>query len=253
MRRLMVVGNWKMHCTITEALQLVMGLNSSYARTAGVAAEVVVCPPFTALTDVSRFLAQTGIKLGAQNFFYEQQGAYTGEVSLVMLSDLNCDYVLVGHSERRLIFKEDNQMVGKKLRAALQNGFKPILCVGETLEQRQGGETESLIKEQLETALQDVPQEAIDNLVIAYEPVWAIGTGQNATPSQANEVCGFIRKQLSVILGKNAGDQISILYGGSVKPDNIEELIAQPELDGVLVGGASLNVQDFISIIKAVK
>lgn len=253
MRRLMAVANWKMHFTVGEALQFVMGLNNSFTRLEKNIAEVVICPPFTALADVGRFLAQTDLKLGAQNVFYAEQGAYTGEISPTMLKDLNCTYVLVGHSERRMILKEDNETIGKKTVSALRNGLKPIVCVGETLEQRQKNQTESIIAAQLQAGLKDIVEDDKNRLTIAYEPVWAIGTGENATPEQANLVCQFIRNKLTELLGNNAGNQISILYGGSVKLDNVKELVRQPEIDGVLVGGASLKIQDFMSIVKAVK
>ncbi|HHV71022.1 MAG TPA: triose-phosphate isomerase [Clostridia bacterium] len=250
----MVVGNWKMHYTVIESLQLVMGLNNNYTRDVnGQTVEIVVCPPFTALADVGRFLTQTEIKLGAQDAFYEPQGAYTGEISVPMLKELNCEYVIVGHSERRHILKEDEELIQKKFAAVLRYGLIPILCVGETLDQRQKGETEKVIKRQLQSALKGISEENSQRFVVAYEPVWAIGTGQNATPEQANEVCSLIRKELSDILGNGAGDWISILYGGSVKPNNAAELISQPEIDGLLVGGASLDARDFTSIINAAK
>ncbi|MBF2034387.1 MAG: triose-phosphate isomerase [Leptolyngbyaceae cyanobacterium T60_A2020_046] len=234
MRKVVIAGNWKMHKTQADALEFLQGFTSQLTETPE-DREVVLCVPFTVLSALSKHLHGSRVKLGAQNIHWADSGAFTGEISGEMLSELGVRYVVVGHSERRQFFGETDETVNLRLKAAQRHGFTPILCVGETKEQRDTGETESVIINQLTVDLVDVDQQ---NLVIAYEPIWAIGTGDTCESSEANRVIGLIRQQLT-----NAN--VSIQYGGSVKPDNIDEIMAQPEIDGVLVGGASLAPESF--------
>jgi len=249
MRRTIIAGNWKMNKTITESLELVRTLSIEIKDVKAV--EIVVCPPFTALHSVSQQIEGSNIKLGAQNLFWEEKGAFTGEISAAMLKDTRCDYVIIGHSERRNIFKETNQNVNKKIKAAQRIGLLPIVCVGERLEERQKDKTFNVISGHIHGALDGLSADDLNRIVIAYEPVWAIGTGQNATPQQAQEVHAYIRKMITDGFGKEAAENLSILYGGSVKPENIASLIKQPDIDGALVGGASLKADSFIQLIKA--
>ena len=249
-RRMIIAGNWKMNGTLQEASVITQGV----LREAGAAAEVevVLCPPFTALTTVGRLIQATKIALGAQNVHSEAKGAFTGEISAAMLKEAGCRYVIVGHSERRQIFGETDAMIQKKIRAVMQQGLIAIFCVGETLEQREANTTWSVIERQLQIGLEAVESaQAIGQLVIAYEPVWAIGTGRNAAPAQAQEVHHSIRRWLEQRLGKEAAEAIRIQYGGSVKPENAGELLSQPDVDGTLVGGASLDPKSFAAIIHA--
>jgi triosephosphate isomerase len=245
MRVPLIAGNWKMNKTPQEAVQLINELKPLVKNTA---AEVAVCPPFVDLSDVLKAVEGSSIKVGAQNMYHEDSGAYTGEISPVFLKSMNIDYVILGHSERRQYFKESNEDINKKVIAALKHGLKPILCVGETLEEREQGITFEVIKEQLHKCLVGLQQFKLDDLVIAYEPVWAIGTGKTATKEDANEVIGFIRQQLKEILDEKLSLNIRILYGGSVKSSNIRELMNMPEIDGALVGGASLDAAEFSKI-----
>lgn len=245
MRLPMVAGNWKMNTTVAEAQSLVKDMRDRLDRIGGV--EKVVCPPFVSLTAVSTILSGTSIKLGAQNMHFMEKGAFTGEVSPLMLTGM-CDYVILGHSERRQYFGESNEVVNKKVKAALKVKLNPILCVGENLEQREKGNTEEVIRTQLAGSLAGITN--IDGLVIAYEPIWAIGTGKAATGQQANETIGFMRRQVDQVYGKEAASRLRVLYGGSVTGANVQEFIRQPEIDGGLVGGASLNPIDFISITE---
>ena len=247
MRRKIIAGNWKMHKTVREAEELVGSVLSGLPDTPY---EVVVCPPFTALYRVSQLLKGSRLKLGAQNMHYELQGAFTGEISAPMLKELDVVYVIIGHSERRHIFGESNDVIAKKLKRAVETGLKPILCVGEKLEEREGGLTEEVIGRQLNSALEGLSREDLGDLVIAYEPVWAIGTGRNATPQQAQEVHAFIRHRLSELYGDEFADSRTILYGGSVKPHNILELTKERDVDGALVGGASLSAESFLEIVE---
>ncbi|NMB44929.1 MAG: triose-phosphate isomerase [Firmicutes bacterium] len=212
--------------------------------------EVVLCPPFTALAVVSETIRGTKIALGAQNVFYEESGAYTGETSPVMLKALGVEYVIIGHSERRQYFGETDELVNRKVKAAIQHGLKPIICVGETLDQREAGITESLVKNQVEKAFSGVAAENAKQVVVAYEPIWAIGTGKTATSEEANRVIGVIRTTLEGIYGNAVAETIRIQYGGSVKPGNIAELMQEPEIDGALVGGASLDADSFARIVR---
>jgi triosephosphate isomerase len=247
MRKPIIAGNWKMHKTISETIALVKDL---VPLTGGAAAEVVVCPPFTALAAAKAALAGTAIGLGAQDMHWEKQGAFTGEVSAPMLRDAGCDYVIIGHSERRQYFAETDETVNKKLHAALAGGLRPIVCVGETLAEREGGETEKVVDRQVRRGLAGLVPEQAAALVVAYEPVWAIGTGRTASSEDANAVCAFIRRLVAELYGKAAGDAVRIQYGGSVKPENIAELMGKSDIDGALVGGASLDAATFAKIVK---
>jgi len=249
MRTPLIAGNWKMHKTVREAHDLAAGLKTRLAGVEGV--DVVVCPPFTALADVGRALAGSPVELGAQDLHWERQGAFTGEISAPMLWDLGCTYVIVGHSERRRLLGEDDEAVRRKVAAALVNELIPILCVGESLDEREAGRTERIVQTQARIATLDVTPEAAPQLVIAYEPVWAIGTGQPATGEEANRVAGLIQGWLRGWFGDAAGS-MRILYGGSVTPATIGEFARQPEIDGALVGGASLDVEAFAGIVEVV-
>lgn len=238
-----------MNGTIEEAEQLskkVAELTATYDSV-----EVVVIPVFTALSKVYDLIKDTNVKLGAQNLFWEEKGAYTGEISPTMLLDVGCEYVVVGHSERRQYFHETDQDVNTKVKAALKYGLKPIMCVGETLEQREQDLTEQVVIGQLQAGLRDVSGEQLANIVIAYEPVWAIGTGKTATSEEANRVIGIIRDTVAKLYDGKVADAIRIQYGGSVKANNAEEIMQQPEIDGCLVGGASLDATAFMTIVAA--
>jgi triosephosphate isomerase len=247
MRKPIIAGNWKMHKTATASEAFVRDLCKVVGQTE---VEVVVCPNFTALLPVGLAIRTTSVKLGAQNMHWEEQGAFTGEISPAMLNDVGCNYVLVGHSERRQYFAETDETVNKKVKSALQHGLTPIFCVGETLGQREAGQTKTVIGTQLQGGLEGITAEQVASLVIAYEPVWAIGTGRTASSGDAQEVCQFIRSTVAKLVGKSGADAVRIQYGGSVKADNIDELMAQPDIDGVLVGGASLDVDTFARIVK---
>jgi len=245
MRVPMIAGNWKMNTTVNEAVKLVGELRTQLDAVNY--AEKVVCPPFVSLTAVKETLKGSTIKLGAQNMYFEEKGAFTGEVSPLMLTGL-CEYVILGHSERRQYFGETNEIINKKVRAALKAGLKPILCVGESLAQYEAGQTEAVVTDHVTGSLKDIPASA--SLVIAYEPVWAIGTGKAATSEQANKIIGIVREVVVGLYGDSFAQSLRILYGGSVTADNITELMKQPEIDGGLVGGASLKVDAFASIVK---
>ncbi|SKA93590.1 triosephosphate isomerase [Caloramator quimbayensis] len=247
MRRPIIAGNWKMNKTGKEAAQLVLALID---KVKDANCEVVLCPPFTSLPQVVTLVENTNIKVGAQNMYYEESGAFTGEVSPLMLKELGVEYVIIGHSERRQYFKEDDELINKKLKAAFLYGVKPILCVGETLEQRESNQTFELIKMQLEQDLKDIKAEDVKNMVIAYEPIWAIGTGKTATAEDANEVIAFIRQNIRNMYDENTAETIRIQYGGSVKASTIKEQMAQSDIDGALVGGASLKADEFAAIVN---
>ncbi len=240
-----IAGNWKMNTTLEEAKQLIINMRSALDEIAGV--EKAVCPPFIALPAARELLLNSSIKTGAQNLYHEEKGAYTGEISPLMLSGL-CEYVIIGHSERRQYFTETGEMINKKVKAAMKAGLKPILCVGEKLEENEAGKTAEVVVKQLKEAMAGIHQ--ADGIVIAYEPVWAIGTGRAATGKQSNETAGLIRQTTAEILDKESANKIRILYGGSVTADNIAEFISQPEIDGGLVGGASLRAEQFIKIVQ---
>ena len=248
MRKPIIAGNWKMYKTIPEAKMLVNGMTKVLAGFTEV--EVVFCPPFTALSAVKELLQGTPHGLGAQNLYWKEQGAFTGEISPLMLKDVGCNYVVIGHSERREHFGETDTTVNLKVKAALAVGIKPIICVGETLAEREAGATNSLIKRQTELALTGVPADQIPTIVIAYEPIWAIGTGKSSNGKDANAVIGLIRNTVASMYGNEPAQKLRIQYGGSVKPENIKEFMDQPEIDGALVGGASLEVDSFLKIIR---
>ena len=245
MRIPMIAGNWKMNTTVSDAVKLVGEMKPLLHPVNNV--EKVVCPPFVSLTSVKEVLKGSSVKLGAQNMYFEEKGAFTGEVSPLMLTGL-CEYVILGHSERRQYFGETNEIINKKVRAALKAGLKPILCVGESLSQYEAGQTEAVVTDHVTGSLKDIP--ASPSLVIAYEPVWAIGTGKAATSEQANKIIGIVRKVVVKMYGDSFAQSLRILYGGSVTADNIAELMKQPEIDGGLVGGASLKVDSFVSLVK---
>ncbi len=247
-RRPLIAANWKMHKTLEEARTL--GREVRQGLTASVRTEVALAPPFTALAAVAAELAGSGIGLAGQDTYWERQGAFTGAISPLMLKDVGCRYVIVGHSERRQYFGETDQTVNRKLKAALEAELTPICCIGESLEEREQGKTLARVGKQLEDGLAGLSPLTGEQLVLAYEPVWAIGTGLTATPQQAQEVHAFIRSLLREIVGAGA-EEIRILYGGSVTPDNAATLMAQPDLDGALVGGASLKADAFLKIIAA--
>lgn len=247
-RRPIIAGNWKMNKTIPEALELVNGLKRELSNEDGI--DIVVCPPFTALSEIGDLLHESNIGLGAQDLFWEKSGAYTGEVSAGMLRDVGCHYALIGHSERRQRFGETHEAVSRKVRSALDEKLFPVICVGERLEQREEGKTFEVVKEHVEKGLALVKIEELSNLIIAYEPVWAIGTGRNATASQAQEVHAFIRNLLGQFYDKTNAAKVRIQYGGSVKPENITELMREEDVDGALVGGASLALDSFSEIVK---
>jgi triosephosphate isomerase (TIM) len=251
-RRPLIAGNWKMHKTHLEALQLTQKLAWALSKEDTDAVEVVVCPPFTALRTVGTLIDgdRLPIGLGAQNCHHEPQGAYTGEVSAPMLAKLGCAYVIVGHSERRQHFAETDELVNRKARAVLGNGMQPIVCVGESLEQREAGRTAEVVQGQVRGSLAGLPGEQVAGLVVAYEPVWAIGTGRAATAEDAQETIALIRGTVAELAGRSAADELRIQYGGSVKASNAEELAAKPEIDGALVGGASLDADEFAMIVK---
>ncbi|RMG71099.1 MAG: triose-phosphate isomerase [Nitrospirae bacterium] len=246
MRRPLIAANWKMHKTTEETREFITRFVPLVEDVQDV--EIVIAPPFTSLAVAAKFLKGSNVKLAGQNLFWEEKGAFTGEISAPMLRDVECEYVIVGHSERRQYFGETDETVNRRVRAAHASGLKVILCIGETLEQREAGSTFDVLKTQLLGGLKDI--DAHEMLVIAYEPVWAIGTGKTATPEQAEEAHQFIRQQLSGIYGSDVADRIRILYGGSVKPENVASLMAQPDVDGGLVGGASLKPDSFAKIVR---
>jgi triosephosphate isomerase len=251
MRTPILAGNWKMHKTRAEARELVQALLAALPADSG--REVVVCPPFTALAAVAELLPADGrIRLGAQNVSAEAQGAYTGEISAAMLADAGCSYVIVGHSERRSLYGEHDAWINRKLHAVLRAGMRPILCVGETKQQRDAGDAEAVVNAQLRAGLADVEAAQFAELVIAYEPVWAIGTGDTATAADAQAMHAAIRATLAELGGAEAAEGVRIQYGGSVKPDNVDELMAQRDIDGALVGGAALQAAGFLRIVHFV-
>ena len=248
MRKPIFAGNWKMHKNILESVATAIDLK---ARVSGISdREIVVCPVFTSLKFVYDVLANSNVKVGAQDIFWEEKGAFTGEISPSQIKDTGCAYVIIGHSERRQFFHETNDTVGKKVLAALKAGLTPIVCVGELLAERESGKAFAVNEKQLKEGLSCLSKEQAKLIVIAYEPVWAIGTGKVATPAQAEEVHIYIRKTAAVMFGQDVADGIRILYGGSVKPENISDLMRQKNIDGALVGGASLEADSFIKIIK---
>jgi len=249
MRKKVIAGNWKMNMNLHQSQKLVSEIINGLGKDSK--AEVIVCPPFTSLSEVNSLVKGTRVKLGAQNMFYEENGAYTAEISADMLKSVGCEYVILGHSERRVIFNESNELINKKVKAALSKGLKPIFCIGELLEQRENGQTMNVISMQVEKGLEGITAEQMKNIIIAYEPVWAIGTGKTATPEQAQEVHFFIRELVAKKYSTSVAENIIIQYGGSVKPDNSSELLSQEDIDGALVGGACLKADSFLSIIAS--
>lgn len=248
MRKPIIAANWKMHKTIKEALEFVDDFKILVANISDV--EIVLCAPYTALAAVAEKLAGSSIKLGAQNMYHQEKGAFTGEIAPGMLLELNTRYVIIGHSERREIFGETDELIREKTIKALQVGLTPILCVGETLEEREKGFTEAKCRKQIEAALKGLDKNLAAQVVIAYEPIWAIGTGKTASSSDAEETIAFIRSLLVGIFDEATAQAIRIQYGGSVKPENAKELMAQPNIDGALVGGASLAAESFAKIVN---
>ena len=248
MRTKIVAGNWKMNKTASETAALIEGIKNEVAGISNV--DVVVCPPFTGLKDAAAACAGSNVKLGAQNVHWETAGAFTGEISAAMLKDLGVEYVIIGHSERRQYFGETDDTVNKRTKAALAAGLIPIVCVGETLEERDAGNMESVVVSQTKAGLADLG-DGLSKVVIAYEPVWAIGTGRTATPAQAQEVHALIRRTLAEIAPGDVANALRIQYGGSMKPENAKELMSQPDIDGGLIGGAALKADSFAAIIKA--
>lgn len=248
MRPKVVAGNWKMHMDLESGTQLVRDLLGQLTDIKK--SRVVFCPPFPLLYPVGELLKDSEFGLGAQNLFWEEKGAFTGEVSASMLKSVGCQYVIIGHSERRKYFGETDETVNRKIHRALTEGLTPIVCVGETLEEREAGKTHEVVQRQVEGAFQGLSAEAVQNLIIAYEPVWAIGTGKNATPEQAVEVHQLIRQILNQKYGEGIGENVTIQYGGSVNEKNAESLLRQPDIDGALVGGASLKADRFAAIVR---
>ncbi|PYQ50663.1 MAG: triose-phosphate isomerase [Acidobacteria bacterium] len=248
-RRYVFAGNWKMHKTIPEAVALARALREGLEREP-TRHEVVVMPPFTALAAVREVLKGSAIALGAQNMHWEREGAFTGEISPVMLRDVGCAYVILGHSERRHIFEETDERLSKKSRAAFDHGITPMVCVGETLAERESSRTLEVVERQVDAALRPLKPDEVARMVISYEPVWAIGTGKVATPEQAQEVQAFLRKRVALSHGDEPARAVRILYGGSVNPANTPGIMAQADVDGVLVGGASLKPESFLGIVN---
>ncbi|MDX1619042.1 MAG: triose-phosphate isomerase [Balneolaceae bacterium] len=250
MRKFLIAGNWKMHNGPSATRTLLSGLYGELPEMPE-GLDVLVCPPFVSLAAASDEIGERGgVHLGGQNLHFEDEGAYTGEVSAEMLKESGCDYVIVGHSERREYFAETDKTVNLKVNKAVEAGLKPIVCVGESLEQRKAGKHEQLVRKQVQAALNGVESASASDVVIAYEPIWAIGTGETATPEQAQEMHRMIRGELSELYDGETGDSIRILYGGSMKPHNAEELLGQPDVDGGLIGGASLKADSFADIIR---
>jgi triosephosphate isomerase len=247
-RKPFIAANWKMFKTIGEAVAFTEMIQKETGPLAD--REAVIAPPFTALAAVRKVMGQQGYRLAAQNCHWEEKGAFTGEVSLGMLRDVGCDFVILGHSERRHVFGETDEMVAGKVAAAFRSHITPILCVGEKLEEREAGKTMVVVEDQLASSIKGLSEAEARQLVIAYEPVWAIGTGRTATPEQAQDVHRFIREYCAATFNKSVASVIRILYGGSVKPDNVDTLMAQPDIDGLLVGGASLEVSSFKRIVQ---
>ncbi len=249
-RKTIIAGNWKMNKTPSETISFIKELIPVVENAA---CDVIVCTPYVCLQNAVQAVKGTAIKVGAENLHWEKSGAYTGEISAEMLCDLGVEYVIIGHSERRQYFAETDETVNKKVLAALESGLKPILCVGEQLDEREKGITADIVSTQTKVALQNVKTEDMKNIIIAYEPVWAIGTGRTATAEQADEVNGIIRDTVKLLYGQEVGEAITIQYGGSMKPSNAKELLEKENVDGGLIGGAALKVAEFGAIIDAAK
>jgi triosephosphate isomerase len=247
MRDKIVAGNWKMNLTKNEGLLLIEGVVNGVVNSN---VNVILAPPFPFISDAVSGVSSSKIKVAAQNCHHEESGAFTGEVSAAMLRSFGAEYCIVGHSERREYLKEDDQLINRKIQRLIAHGIRPIFCCGESLEERESDRQFEIVSDQIQSSLQGFNKDELKNIIIAYEPVWAIGTGKTATPQQAQEMHAFIREQLSEVLSENA-EEVSILYGGSVKPENARELFAQKDIDGGLIGGASLNAPDFLAIIQS--
>ena len=250
MRKPIVAGNWKMNKIASEAVNLINDIRGLLGK-GKKNVDIVICPPFTALQAVSKAIAGTELVLGAQNMHWEASGAFTGEISMEMLRDLYCHYVIIGHSERRMYFHETNQTVNQKIKIALAGNLHPIVCAGETLQEREAGKTKKVLTTQINIALKDIGKRGLKSLVIAYEPIWAIGTGKTATPAQVQEAHNFIRCLLRQLSTEEIAQAMRIQYGGSVKPENADAIFAQPDVDGGLIGGASLDPESFLAIINS--
>jgi len=250
MRKKVIAGNWKMNNDLNSSINLISEIKN-LVNTKKPNAGIIICPPFTSLESANTLIKGTQIKLGAQNMYFEESGAFTGEISASMLLGVGCEYVIIGHSERRTIFSESDQVINKKIKTAVKNNLKPIFCIGETLEEREKEITFKVIEKQVKEGLTGLSENELLNLIIAYEPVWAIGTGRNATPEQAQEVHKFIRELISKLYSTTFAENLIIQYGGSVKPENSKELMAQPDIDGSLVGGACLKAESFVAIIES--
>ncbi len=250
MRKKVIAGNWKMNYDFNQSTSFIRSLKEEVLKKER-NCDIIICPNYVVLSEASKIINESPIKLGAQNIYYEESGAFTGETSADMIKSVGCKYVILGHSERRTIFKESDELINKKIKQALKHKIKPIFCVGETLEERENNITIEIIKQQLENGLNEISAEQMTNIIIAYEPVWAIGTGRNATPEQAQEVHAYIRNLLAVEYGLQISVNTIIQYGGSVKPENAKDLLSQPDIDGSLVGGACLKVDSFIGIIES--
>lgn len=247
MRKPIIAGNWKMNMTPSESIQLVEEL---IPLVNDATCEVVICPPFVDIPSVAQMLAGTNIGLGAQNVHFEAKGAYTGEISAPMLKELGVQYIIIGHSERREYFAETDETVNKKVKVALENGFVPIMCCGETLEQRESGVTEAFISGQIKAGLAGLSADDVKKTVVAYEPIWAIGTGKTATKEEAQATIAMIRKTIADMVGSEAAEAVRIQYGGSMNPKNVAELMAMPDIDGGLIGGAALKAEDFSKVVN---
>lgn len=250
MRNKVIAGNWKMNNDLKASEKLIVELKN-LLQSKKPNCEVIICPPFTSLSEASKLIQGSMMKLGAQNMHYEESGAFTGEISASMLKSAGCDYVILGHSERRHVFGESDEVINKKITKALSTGLKPIFCIGELLEERENRITNDVIKRQVLNGLDAISSEEMKNIIVAYEPVWAIGTGKTATPAQAQEVHAFVRSLIDNKYGKQTAENLVIQYGGSVKPDNAKELLSQEDIDGALVGGACLKADSFVGIINA--
>ena len=249
MRKTVIAGNWKMNNDLKESQKLIIELKN-LLQNEKLNCDVIICPPYTSLSEASKLVSGSFIKLGAQNMHFEDSGAFTGEVSASMLKSVGCEYVILGHSERRHIFGESDEVINKKIKKALSAGLKPIFCVGELLEERENGTTNDVVKRQVLKGLEGISANEMKNIMVAYEPVWAIGTGKTASPAQAQEVHEFIRDLIEIDYSLEVANDLVIQYGGSVKPDNAKELISQKDIDGALVGGACLKADSFLGIIK---
>jgi len=252
MRKKLIAGNWKMNKTLTESKLLIQEIKDGFEKIKLKNVDVVICPPYTSLHLASELLKNSNIKIGAQNVFYKDYGAYTGEISAPMLKDIGCEYVIIGHSERRQFFNETNYLINLKVKNALQNNLKVILCVGETLDERENNIHLKIVDEQLTLGLKEINGDGMKNVIIAYEPVWAIGTGKTATPEQAEEMHKELRISLANLFGEEVSEQTLILYGGSVNENNSFNLFKMPNIDGGLIGGASLKAESFLKIIQSI-